>query len=348
LKVNMLGLFLHDIEQKIMPLGMEKYRARQIATWIYQKGVHDFNLMTNLPKNVRKRLESNFAISTASVQARQQSRDMLTEKFLLAFDDASAIETVLMRHPYGNSVCVSTQVGCAMGCHFCASTLKGLIRDLTPGEILYQILYINDYLAPKNQKVNTIVIMGSGEPLANYDHVLTFIRLCHEPYCLNLSYRNITLSTSGLPDGIRKLADEGLPLNLAISLHAPNNTIRTKLMPINKRFPLKDVLAAGDYYAATTGRRVTYEYTLIAGINDREENAAELAHIMKKRLANVNLIPVNPVPERGLLRPAANRIEAFRKTLAANHIGVTVRREMGTDIQAACGQLRQKLLVQHT
>lgn len=347
MKINILGLFLSEIEQEIIRFGIEKYRAKQIATWIYQHGVHKFNLMTNLPKNTRELLDSNFTIGTASVLATQQSLDRRTDKFLLAFDDSTAIETVLMRHSYGNSVCVSTQVGCAMGCHFCASTLKGLIRDLTCGEILYQILYINKHLAPENQKVNTIVIMGSGEPLANYDNVLKFIRLCHEPYCLNLSYRNITLSTSGLPDGIIRLANEGLPLNLAISLHASNNALRSKLMPINKRFPLEEVLAAGDYYAAKTGRRVTYEYTLIANVNDQEKNALELANLMKKRLANVNLIPVNPVPERGLMRPASKQIEAFRKVLAFNRICATVRREMGTDIQAACGQLRQKMLNDH-
>lgn len=344
MKINFLGLSLSEIEQEIVRFRIEKYRAKQITAWIYQRAVHEFSLMTNLPKNVRELLDDNFTIKTASLMAAQQSSDKQTDKFLLAYDDAAAIETVLMRHIYGNSVCVSTQVGCAMGCHFCASTLKGLVRNLTCGEILYQILYINKYLIPENQRVNTIVIMGSGEPLDNYDNVLKFIRLCHEPYCLNLSYRNMTLSTSGIPDGIIRLAKEELPLTLAISLHASNNTLRSKLMPINKRFPLKDVLAAGDYYAAKTGRRVTYEYTLIDHVNDHEKNALELASLMKNRLANVNLIPVNPVPERGLLRPNSHRIDSFRKILSSNHIGVTVRKEMGTDIQAACGQLRQKIL----
>jgi 23S rRNA (adenine2503-C2)-methyltransferase len=267
-------------------------------------------------------------------------------KFLLALKDEAAIETVLMRQPYGNSVCVSTQVGCNMGCLFCASNLQGMIRNLTAGEILSEVLFINNYLKEDGGKVNTIVIMGSGEPLANYDNVLKFIRLCHEDYSLGLSYRNITLSTCGLVPGIERLVQEKIPINLSISLHAPNDEIRSQIMPVNRTFSVSKVMAAGNLYAKETGRRVTYEYTLIKGINDSTENALELASNLAGQLASVNLIPVNPVPERQLLRPDITAILNFEQVLKRRSINVTVRREMGADIQAACGQLRNKNLLE--
>lgn len=343
-KTDLFGLFVPEIAESIKPLGFASYRAKQIAEWLYKHDVSQFSAMTNLSKDQRDKLADNFTITRLTQKAVQHSGDGRTSKFLLAFADDMAVETVLMRQPYGNSICISTQVGCAMGCAFCASTLGGLARNLTGGEILAQVLYINKLLKLKEQKVDSIVIMGSGEPLANYDNVLRFIRLIHEPYCLNLSYRSITLSTSGIVPAIDKLAQEALPLTLSISLHAPTNELRTRLMPINKRYPLEQVLAAGNRYAAVTGRRVTYEYTLIAGINDQPAQAAELAALLKGRLANVNLIPINPVPERGLLRPSASDVARFEQLLKAQHINVTVRREMGTDIDAACGQLRHKII----
>lgn len=344
-KLELFGLFAAEIAEAIQPLGLEAYRARQIAEWLYKHNVRDFSAMTNLSKNQRVKLDDKFTITQLRQKAAQHSGDGRTSKFLLAFPDDMAVETVLMRQPYGNSVCISAQVGCAMGCAFCASTLGGLARNLTGGEILAQVLYIHELLTREQQKVDSIVIMGSGEPLANYDNVLRFIRLIHEAYCLNLSYRSITLSTAGLVPEIDTLAQESLPLTLSISLHAPTNELRTRLMPINKRYPLEQVLAAGDRYAAATGRRVTYEYTLIAGINDQPAQAAELAVLLKGRLANVNLIPINPVPERGLLRPSPADVVRFEQLLKAQHINVTVRREMGTDIDAACGQLRHKIIL---
>lgn len=344
-KMELFGLFATEIAEAINPLGLESYRAKQIAEWLYKHDVRHFSAMTNLSKDQRIKLDDKFTITQLSQKAVQHSGDGRTSKFLLAFPDAMAVETVLMRQPYGNSICISTQVGCAMGCAFCASTLGGLARNLTGGEILAQVLYINELLKLEHQKVDSIVIMGSGEPLANYDNVLRFIRLVHESYCLNLSYRSITLSTSGLVPEIDRLAQESLPLTLSISLHAPTNELRTRLMPINKRYPLEQVLAAGDRYSAATGRRVTYEYTLIAGINDQPAQAAELAARLKGRLANVNLIPINPVPERGLLRPPSGDVIRFEQLLKAQHINVTVRREMGTDIDAACGQLRHKIIL---
>ncbi|MDF2635670.1 MAG: Ribosomal large subunit methyltransferase [Pelosinus sp.] len=344
MKIDIFGMFVDEIALTIQPYGIPKYSAVQIAKWMYQHGIYDFNNMTNLSKKHRTILVEHCIINTVSTQAIEQSSDGKTSKYLLKFNDGMAVETVLMRQPYGNSVCVSTQVGCAMGCVFCASTLNGVIRNLTGGEILAQVLYINNLLKQEQTTVNTIVIMGSGEPLANYDNVLKFIRLCHEEYSLHLSYRSITLSTSGLVPEMDKLATEGLPVTLSISLHASNNELRSQLMPINSRYSLPEVMAAGDNYAKQTGRRVTYEYILIADFNDKVEHAQQLAILMRGRLANVNLIPVNPVIERGLLRPDSKRVQQFEQTLLKKGINVTVRREMGTDIRAACGQLRQKVL----
>lgn len=344
MKIDIFGMFADEIAAVIHPYGLPKYSAVQIAKWMYQQGTYEFANMTNLSKKHRELLNNNFVINTLTTQVVQESSDGKTSKYLVSFQDGMAVETVLMRQSYGNSVCVSTQVGCAMGCTFCASTLQGVTRDLTSGEILAQVLYINKILQQEQATVNSIVIMGSGEPLANYDNVLKFIKLCHEKYSIHLSYRNITLSTSGLVPEMDKLAAEGIPVTLSISLHASNNELRSKLMPINRRYPLSDVMAAGDRYGDQTGRRVTYEYVLIAGVNDKIEHADELAMLIRGRLANVNLIPVNPVIERGLLRPDNKTIQQFEQVLLNKRINVTVRREMGTDIRAACGQLRHKVL----
>lgn len=342
--VNLFGMFETEIAAAIRPHGLEKYRARQIAEWMYRHRAKDFAAMTTLPKPARQTLAAHFTLETVAAQTARQAADAGTVKVLLALADGLAVETVLMRHDYGNSVCVSTQVGCAMGCLFCASTVGGMERSLTAGEILAQVVFMNELLAGENAAVNSVVIMGSGEPLANYDNVVRFIRLCHEEYCLSMSFRSFTLSTAGVVPGIDRLADEGLPVTLAVSLHAPNDELRTQLMPINKKYPLAEVLAAGDRYAARTGRRVTYEYTLIAGLNDRPEHARALAALLKGRLANVNLIPVNPVPESGLKRPDSQTIAAFAAVLRRHKLAATVRREMGADIKAACGQLRHAVL----
>ncbi|MCX7781622.1 MAG: 23S rRNA (adenine(2503)-C(2))-methyltransferase RlmN [Negativicutes bacterium] len=340
---DIFGLFAPEIGEAIRPFGLESYRGKQIAEWMYRRGVRDFAAMTSLSKGQREILASHFRIGTLKAETEQHSADKKTSKFLLRLADGNAIETVLMRQPYGNSVCVSTQVGCAMGCRFCASTLHGVIRNLSAGEILGQVLYIDRLLKP-SEGVSTIVIMGSGEPLANYEQVLRFIRLCHEGYCLNLSYRSITLSTAGVVPGIDRLAAEVIPINLSISLHASNNEVRSQLMPLNDIFPIEEVLAAAGRYAKATGRRVTYEYTLIKGINDRPQHARELAGKLKGQLANVNLIPVNPVAEKGFERPDTVEIIRFAEQLRRFKVNVTVRREMGADIQAACGQLRRKVI----
>jgi len=348
MKIDIFGMFVDEIAEVIKPYGLPKFRGGQIAKWIYQHGIDDFGNMTNLSKDHRSLLLEHFVINKVLAEATEQSADGKTSKYLLRFHDGMAVETVLMRQSYGNSVCVSTQVGCAMGCVFCASTLNGVTRNLTAGEILAQVLYVNQLLQQEQAHVNNIVIMGAGEPLANYDNVVKFMRLCHEDYCLNLSYRSITLSTSGLVPEIDKLATEGLPVTLSISLHAPNNEIRSQLMPINDRYPLVEVMAAANRYAQQTGRQVTYEYVLIAEVNDQAHHAKQLAILMRGRLANVNLIPVNSVIERGLLRPSKKQIQLFEQILLERKINVTVRREMGKDILAACGQLRNKVLAQST
>ena len=341
---NIFGKTIEEITDIVTAWGLPKFRGRQIAEWIYKKSVDDFSRMNNLPKELRERLTNELIVGRAAQVDELNSVDGKTSKFLLEFSDGVGVETVLMRQPYGNSVCVSSQAGCNMGCAFCASTLHGMVRDLTAGEMLAQTFYINDKLREAGEKVDTIVIMGSGEPLTNYDNVLKYIRLLHEDYCLGMSYRSITLSTSGIVPNIYRLAAEGIPINLSISLHAPENDLRSELMPINRKYPLAEVIKAGGDYGSTTGRRGTYEYILIDGINDNIAQAKELAELLKGQLASVNLIPINPVAERGWNRPTANRISSFEKYLSSHHITVTVRREMGTDIQAACGQLRNRHL----
>lgn len=334
---NLFGKTSAEIFEILNLSSREKFRAKQIAQWIYEKMTDDFDAMTNLPKSFRENLKQNAKIFYGDCVTRWISQDALTEKFLLRLEDDQLVETVLMRHNYGNSVCLSTQVGCAMHCAFCASTLKGLIRNLTMEEMLAQL-----YFHKKNCKIDTMVLMGSGEPLANYQNVVRFLKFIHEPEIFNFSYRNITLSTSGLCEKIYDLAKENLPISLAISLHAPNDDIRKQLMPIAKKYSMQDVLNAGKFYADTTKRRVTYEYILIKNLNDQPIHAKELAQRLKGQLASVNLIPINPVKEKNFLRPSLETIQNFQKILEQEKIAVTIRKEMGSDIRAACGQLRNQ------
>ena len=340
--INIFGYTMVQLTDLMIKLKLPKFRASQLANWIYQRAAVSFDDMNNLPKDMRQMLKEVCVIHRAASVDQLDSSDGRTSKFLLEFSDGVAVETVLMRQPYGNSICVSSQAGCNMGCAFCASTIHGMTRNLTAGEMLAQTFYINELLKKEGQKVDTIVIMGSGEPLTNYDNVLSYIRLLHEDYCLGMSYRSITLSTSGIVPNIYKLAQEGIPVNLSISLHAPENELRSELMPINKHYPLDIVIKAGRDYGEATHRRVTYEYILIAEVNDSIKQAKELAELLKGQLASVNLIPINPVTERNWQRPSLDRINAFESYLNKKHIPVTVRREMGNDIQAACGQLRNK------
>lgn len=343
---NLFGLSADEIGAELAEWNLPSYRGKQIAEWLYRKGAASFEDMTNLPVRLRENLAAHYGIFRARCMDRKDSSDGRTSKFLLAFSDGAAVETVLMRQPYGNSVCVSTQAGCDMGCAFCASTLHGKERDLLPGEILSQVICIQEILRRESpgQKVDTMVIMGSGEPLMNYDHVMAFLRLCHEDYVMGMGYRNITLSTSGIVPKIYRLMEEDLPMTLSISLHAPNDELRSRLMPVNRKYPLRDLVAAGKAYGERTKRRVTYEYILIDGVNDGKEQAEELVSLLRGQMANVNLIPINSVAERNLYRPSKQRVEWFERYLAEHRVAVTLRREMGADIQAACGQLRNQYL----
>ena len=339
---NIFGLTIQEIEARCGPLKIPAYRSKQIVEWMYGKGADSFDMMTNLPKNLRSALAAEFSIMKTECIAQRDSADGSTSKFLLQFADGVAVETVLMRHSYGNSVCLSTQAGCAMGCTFCASTVHGVTRNLTAGEMLAEVFFVNAFLHTRNQKVDTMVLMGSGEPLMNYENVLSFLRLVHSKYCMNFSLRNITLSTSGIIPGIMRLEKENLPITLSISLHAATDCLRSELMPINKQYSVRAVVAAGKAYGEKTKRRVTYEYILIRDINDNEKDAYDLANLLRGQLANVNLIPINPVAERHWERPSQERVLQFLKILEKLHITATIRREMGNDIQAACGQLRNQ------
>ena len=342
--MNIFGLSKEELRTVLAPYAVPHFRADQIVRWIYQRGAVSWDAMTDLPKELRRTLAGTFFIVRPTVAKRLHSADGATVKLLYAFADGQTAETVLMRHPYGNSVCISSQAGCHMGCAFCASTIHGLTRNLTTGEIAAQVIGIADFLRQEGARVDTIVVMGSGEPLENYDHVMAALRLLHEDYTLGLSYRGITLSTSGIVPGMRRLAEEGLPISLSVSLHAPTEELRSRLMPVNRIYSLAEVLRAAQYYAKITKRRVTYEYILIRDVNDGVREAEQLACLLRGQLASVNLIPINPVEERQFHRPEKHAIRRFRRILEERHITVTLRREMGTDIQAACGQLRNRLL----
>ena len=342
--MNIFGWTKERLAEVLKEHDIPRFRADQIVRWMYQHGAVSFHAMDNLSKPLRAQLAEQFSIERPKVLSRLHSADGATIKLLYEFVDGQTAETVLMRHSYGNSVCVSTQAGCRMGCAFCASTLHGLQRNLTAGEIAAQVLGMADFLRQEGARVDTIVVMGSGEPLENYDHVIAALRLIHEDYTIGLSYRGVTLSTSGIVPGIERLAEEGIPLSLSISLHAPTDALRSEIMPVNRMYPLADVLRAACMYAEQTKRRVTYEYILIRDLNDGVCEAEQLAKLLRGQLASVNLIPINPVAERNLLRPSKETIRRFQKVLEERHITVTLRREMGTDIQAACGQLRNRLM----
>lgn len=340
-KKNLFGLTLAELETEFAPLP--KFRAKQIAAQIYKHGVKTFSDMNDLPKTLRAEFSSRYEIKLPEILKRLDSKDGLTKKFLLGLSDGAAVEIVLMKHDYGNSVCISSQVGCQMGCKFCASTLKGLERNLTAAEMLGEIFFAEEFLRGIGEKLDSVVIMGTGEPLMNYDALIKMLRLLHEDYCLGMSYRKITISTCGVVPAIKKLRDEKIPVTLSISLHAPDDKLRSALMPINSAFGLKSLLAAGEDYAQVTGRRVTYEYILLGGVNDTQEHARQLAKILSGQLANVNLIPFNPVVERTFYPPTNAAVKKFFHFLNSHGIGTTVRKEMGADVNAACGQLRAKL-----
>ncbi|MBP1156091.1 23S rRNA (adenine2503-C2)-methyltransferase [Paenibacillus sp. PvR052] len=333
---------LEDWQEWIKSIGEAGFRAGQIFDWLYVKRVSSFEEMTNLPKALREKLQQQFDFVTLTEVANYKSQDG-TVKFLFELTDKNAIETVIMKHSYGNSVCVTTQVGCRIGCTFCASTLGGLKRNLTPGEIIAQVVKAQQLLDATEERVSSIVIMGIGEPFENYDAMMKFLKVMVHPKGLNIGQRHITVSTSGIVPNIYRFADEETQINLAISIHAPNDALRSKLMPVNRRYPFADLIEACKYYVAKTGRRITFEYALMGEVNDQPEHAEELAQVLKTfPMPHVNLIPVNFVTERNFVRTPRNDIFTFQRILEKNKINATIRREQGSDIAAACGQLRAK------
>lgn len=333
---------LEDWQEWVRLNGEPAFRAGQIFDWLYAKRVSSFEAMTNLSKALRDKLAAQFAFVTLSEIAKYKSQDG-TVKFLFELADKNAIETVIMKHNYGNSVCVTTQVGCRIGCTFCASTLGGLKRNLTPGEIIAQVVKAQQLLDDTQERVSSIVVMGIGEPFENYDALMKFLRVMIHPKGLNIGQRHITVSTSGIVPNIYRFADENTQVNLAISIHAPNDALRSKLMPVNRRFPFADLIEACRYYVAKTGRRITFEYALMGGVNDRPEHAEELAEVLQQfPFVHVNLIPVNFVSERNYVRTPKDDIFAFQRILEKHKVNATIRREQGSDIAAACGQLRAK------
>lgn len=337
---HLYNMRLSELEQWLAEMGEPKFRATQVFEWLYQKRVRSIAEMTNLSKTLREKLadESNFMVSHEVLQ--QVSKVDGTVKFLLDWPDRVTVETVLMRHDYGNSVCVSTQVGCKMGCTFCASTLGGMIRQMTAGEMVEQLLHSQLLLDKTAERVSSIVLMGSGEPMDNYDESMKFIDIINDPNGLNIGQRHITISTVGLVPGIMRLADDNRPITLAVSLHAANDELRSSMMPVNKAYPLAKLMEACRYYVEKTGRRISFEYALVGGKNDSLDDARQLARLLQGMASHVNLIPVNYVPERNYRRTPKDQIQAFLQELRELGVNATIRREMGHDISAACGQLR--------
>lgn len=340
-KKDIASYSFEELQEEMLAIGEKGFRSRQIYSWIHEKLVDDFEEMTNLPKTLRQKLESAYEIRRVEMEKRQISKIDGTNKFLFCLKDGNMVESVLMKYKHGNSVCISSQVGCRMGCRFCASTLDGLERNLTPSEMLRQVYQIQKITG---ERVSNIVIMGTGEPLDNYDNFLKFIHMVSDEHGLNISQRNITASTCGIVPNIRRLAEEKLQITLALSLHGSNQEKRRSLMPVANKYELREVLEACDYYFEKTGRRITFEYSLVHGVNDTPEDAKELMGILKDRNCHLNLIPVNPIKERNYEKPDKKSAENFKNKLEKNGINVTIRREMGSDIDGACGQLRRKTM----
>ncbi|MCD6436132.1 MAG: 23S rRNA (adenine(2503)-C(2))-methyltransferase RlmN [Clostridiales bacterium] len=330
-------LKLEEIEKLVVDLGEKKFRAKQIFQWIHQKGIFEFKQMKNIPKNLIEKLEESYYLQNMDVEKISESAEDGTKKILFKFKDNEVVETVLMKYKYGNSICISTQVGCRMGCKFCASTIGGLKRNITAGEMLGQVYEVNRTI---DKKINHIVLMGSGEPLENFDEVIKFLKMINHLEGYYLSLRNITISTCGLIPQIKKLADKKFQITLAISLHGATNETRSKLMPINNKYPIEELLSAVDYYIEKTNRRVTFEYAMIKDLNDSISEAKILGKLLKHKLVHVNLIPINNVEENQFYPSDEKQILKFKSILEKTGINVTIRRELGSDINAACGQLR--------
>lgn len=335
------SLDISELTELMLQKGQKKFRAEQVFSWLHQKHIDRFDDMSNLPKSLLEELSSICYISVANIEKKLVSSYDNTVKYLFRLSDGEYVESVVMDYHHGYSMCLSTQVGCKMGCTFCATGKGGFTRNLTAGEILSQI-----YTAQKDLgiRISNIVLMGMGEPLDNFDNVVKFIRLVTCEKGINIGARHITLSTCGLVPKIYELADLGIPVTLSLSLHAPNDEIRSKTMPVNKKYPLSEVFKACRYYADRTGRRITYEYAMISGVNDSDDCAHELGRSIKGTLCHVNLIPVNPVEGTGYNPSKDKRLTSFVGVLSRYNVNATVRRTLGSDINASCGQLRGKNL----
>lgn len=344
MKAQLLSMNWGETAAFLEGLGEKRFRAKQVEEWLLRGA--EFSQMSNLPEALRQRLQECAVAQPVEIVDERVSKLDGTRKFLYALGDDNLIEGVLMRYHHGATLCLSTQVGCKMGCAFCASTLEGCVRDLTPGEMLGQIVCANAALAAEGAKVHNVVLMGSGEPLDNYENVVKFLRLATDEAGLNLSARAISLSTCGLVEKMRAFAGEGLPVTLSVSLHAPNDEIRRQLMPVARRYAIDEVLDACKEYIARTGRRVVFEYAMARGINSSLRCADELADRLRGMQCHVNLIPLNAVAESPLQPPTAAEVEAFLQRLGKRRISATRRREMGDDIQGACGQLRKSVLTE--
>ena len=329
---------LEQLAEQLKAMGQPAFRAKQIFHWLHQKLVTEFSAMTDQPKALLAKLEEEYYIAAPVIQRRQQSRDG-TVKYLFRLADGNCIETVVMRYNYGNTVCVSTQVGCRMGCRFCASTQAGRVRNLEAGEIAGQI-----YAAQKDigERISHIVLMGIGEPLDNFDNVMDFLTIISSPEGVNIGMRNISLSTCGIVPQIDRLAEKKLQLTLSISLHAPNNAMRSQMMPVNDAYPVEELIAACRRYQKVTGRRISFEYSMVRGVNDSPATAKELAKLIRGMGAHVNLIPINPVDGSPYSATDAENVKRFQNMLTELGVNATVRRRLGTDISAACGQLRRE------
>lgn len=344
-KEDILSFTRQELQERMLLAGEKPFRGAQIYEWLHVHHAGSFDRMTNLPKALRNRLEEQYRIVRPAVERIQTSGIDQTQKFLFALEDGNVIESVLMRYSYGLSACISSQAGCRMGCRFCASTIGGLVRNLTAGEMLSQV---TEMARLAGQRIGHVVVMGCGEPLDNYENLVRFLRIMGDPEGECLSLRDITVSTCGIVPNIRRLADEQLPVTLALSLHAPSQEKRERLMPVAKKYPLAEVMAAVKDYYDKTGRRITFEYSCVEGENASPRDAEMLADLVGGMNCHINLIPVNPVRERDCRRPDRRRIEAFRGMLEKRGISVTIRREMGRDIDASCGQLRRSYLTLHT
>ena len=334
--INLHDLQLHELEELIVSMGQPKFRAKQVFQWIY-KGVKSFDEMNNVPRALRELLAERCIIGSLQPLEIQKSKTDGTRKYLFQLSDGNTIESVFMQYKYGNSICVSSQAGCRMGCRFCASTRNGLSRNLTPGEILSQLMEAE---ADTGEKIGHIVVMGTGEPFDNYENLSAFLRIANDKNGLNIGMRNITVSTCGLVPVIEQFAEDFPQVNLAISLHGTTDEIRGSMMPVNKLYPLEMLLAAARSYTEKTSRRITFEYTMVSGVNDRNEDADRLCNLLGGMLCHVNLIPLNRVEGAGFDTVSRKRAGEFQEILERRGIAATVRRELGADIDAACGQLR--------